>query len=91
VNGNRQFITESQLFTVACGDKIPESQASKPATQFVGWEFGQQDSGVLVHSLAQERFVEVVTVEMGDVEVVGRTHCRHEFCVKLIVAREREP
>ena len=79
--------------SVAVGraDELGEPELAQRALLFVRRVSGQQDRDVAPQVRAQPRFVVVIGVQMGDVEVVGVLDPVEQVSVELIVAGEDEP
>ena len=91
VDSDGETTAQFELLLVAGADESMESELGERAFEFGGGEAGQQHLDILRHVLPQPVLIEVVSVDVGDVEVVGSADPSEQFGVEAIVAREHEP
>ena len=91
VDRDRQTGRQFELLAVGGADELGEPELAQRALLLVRRVSGQQDRDVASQVRAQPRFVVVIGVQVGDVEIVGALDPVEEIGVELIVAREDEP
>ncbi len=91
VDRDRQTGRQFELLAVGGADELGEPELAQRALLFARRVARQQDRDVAAQMLAQPRFVVVIGVQVGDVEVVGVLDAVEQVGVELVVAREDEP
>ena len=85
--------TEAQLLTVDGADQVREAERPQPGVQLAARVARHEYADVAadVAFVGEPDLVEVVTVEVRDIEVVGAADPFVQLVAQLVVAREHEP
>ncbi len=91
VDGHGQPIAEIELLAVVGAHDVAEAVSPQDALELAGREPRNQHRGVTRDVVPEERVVEVIGVDVGDVQVVRAFDLGPELVTQPVVAREHEP